>query len=64
MILLDELRGMMKIYNGAIPNWIVTPTFWCATNLLTFLLMIFVALSYFFYAEANVLHMKQIRYDD
>ena len=61
---LDELKGWMKIYNNAIPNWIVTPTFWCATNLLTFLLMICCALSYFFYFEAHALNELEIRYDD
>ena len=61
---LDKLKGMMKIYNNAIPNWIVTPTFWCATNLLTFLLMICCALSYFFYFEAHALNELEIRYDD
>ena len=55
---------MMKVYNNAIPNWIVTPTFWCATNLFTFLFMMFCALSYFFYHEANKLNEVIIRYDD
>ena len=55
---------MMKIYNNAIPNWIVTPTFWCATNLFTFLFMMFCALSYFFYFEASKLHEVSVRYDD
>ena len=27
--------------NNAIPYWIGTPTFWCATNLFTFLFMMF-----------------------
>ena len=41
-----------------------TPTFWCASNLLTFNMMIFLAVGYFLYFEANKLEEYEIRYDD
>jgi hypothetical protein len=55
---------MDRLWNNTQPHWIVTPTFWCASNLFTFLFMLLLALGYFFYYETVKLEEFQIRYDD
>lgn len=42
----------------------MTPTFWCASNLFTFMFMLLIALGYFFFYEANKLSEEMLRYDE
>ena len=50
-----RLKGMNKLLNNQSDHWLVTPTFWCATNLLTFMLMLLMGTAYFLYFEASKL---------
>ena len=60
----EKLKGKEKVFNNQASHWIVTPTFWCASNLFTFMFMLLIALGYFFFYEANKLNEEWIRYDD
>ena len=53
-----------RLLNNTMAHIKVTPTFWCASNLLTLNMMIFLAVGYFLYFEANKLEDFEIRYDD
>ena len=60
----ENLPLKMRILNNHMAHMKATPTFWCASNLLTFNFMIFLAVGYFLYFEANRLEAFEIRYDD
>jgi len=53
-----------RLLNNTMGHIKATPTFWCASNLLTLNMMIFLAVGYFLYFEANKLEDFEIRYDD
>ena len=58
------LKGSMRVKNNQMPHWIITPSFWCATNLFTFIFMLLLGLGFFFYHETTKLNDFMIRYDD
>jgi hypothetical protein len=53
-----------RLLNNTMSHIKATPSFWCASNLLTFNMMVFLAVGYFLYFEANKLEDFEIRYDD
>ena len=53
-----------RLLNNTMSHIKATPTFWCASNLLTLNMMIFLAVGYFLYFEANKLEDFEIRYDN
>jgi hypothetical protein len=53
-----------QVLNNYMSHWLVTPTFWCASNLLTFIFMLLLALGYFLFNEAEKLNSFEIRYDE
>lgn len=50
--------------NNQASHFLVTPTFWCALNLLTFIFMLLIAMGLFLMFEATNLRDFEIEYGD
>lgn len=61
---IEYLPYKKRVLNNYMSHLIITPNFRCGCNLMLFFFLIFTALGYLFYEEADKLHDFKIRYDD
>ena len=56
----SKLKGWDKYMNNKSSHFLITPTFWCALNILSLFFMALIALAFFFYHETDKLREKII----
>jgi hypothetical protein len=61
-IFLEELKGMERISNNQLDHWLITPSFWCATCLLTALMMLLFGIGFFLFYKSYQLQTLTIEY--
>ena len=59
-----ELTGWEKTQNNQSNHMLITPTFWCASNLLSLMFMLLLAMSFFIYHEVDKINEVKVRYDE
>lgn len=60
--MIAKLRKWDRVANNQIDHVLVTPSFWCASNLMTFLMILLAGVGYVLYSEAYRLGEFEFEY--